>query len=162
MSRAGGSNGGRGAKASVALWILPLLALLVLALIPVARDYIFETRARRVEAVSFPGGMVVVDVAVTQREREQGLSGRESLPPSAGMLFIYRDTAPRRFVMDGMLFGLDIIALDEAGVVVGIFPRVPGDPPIDLPPCRYVLEVGQGYSEAHGVAVGTQAAIVSR
>lgn len=123
----------------------------------VARDYLFKTSAGRIRAVSFPQGEVAVDVAVTEPERRAGLAGRGGLPPNGGMLFVYRDTRPRRFTMEGMFFALDIITLDEAGRVLGVGTHDPGEGPFDLGPARYVLEVESGWAAAHGVSPGEMA-----
>ncbi len=127
----------------------------------VYRDFAFERSARSIGAVSFPGGEVVVDVAVREGERQAGLAGRESLPPDAGMLFVYRDFAPRRFTMAGMLFDLDIITLSADGVVTGVQTRRAGETGFDTAPARYVLEVGAGWAAQHGVAPGVRSRLVS-
>jgi len=126
----------------------------------VARDYLFERSARRITAVRFPGGQVEVDVAVTDTERRAGLAGRTGLPPDTGLLFVYRDTAPRLFTMEGMLIDLDIISLGADGTVTGVQTRPAGGPPLPTAPARYVLEVASGWAASHGVTVGTRAGIV--
>jgi len=126
----------------------------------VVRDYLFERSARRITGVSFPGGQVEVDVAVTDAERRAGLAGRTGLPPDTGLLFVYRDTAPRLFTMEGMLIDLDIISLAEDGAVTGVQTRAAGGPPLPTAPARYVLEVASGWAASHGVTVGTKARIV--
>ncbi len=141
-------------------WAVVILAVVLGAF--VVRDYLFEVSARGIGAVSFPQGEVVVDVAVSDAERRAGLAGRESLPPDAGMLFVYRDARPRRFTMEGMLFDLDIITLSTAGVVTGVQTRAAGEAAFDTAPARYVLEVGSGWAAAHGVAAGTKASFLPR
>ncbi len=164
--RPGGS--GRAARTDRAPWItrltMPGITLLILAISVgavvvglVARDYLFETSAGRIRAVSFPQGEVAVDVAVTGPERRAGLAGRGGLPPNGGMLFVYRDTRSRRFTMEGMFFALDIITLDEAGRVLGVGTHDPGEGPFDVGPARYVLEVEGGWAAAHGVSPGETA-----
>ncbi len=143
----------------LAPWLL-LAATAVAVTVPLVQDYLFEREARRIVAVRFPAGEVVVDVAVTRSEREEGLAGRESLPPNAGMLFAYRDTRPRRFTTQDMSFALDIITLAADGVVTGVQSRGPGEMPFDTAPARYVLEVGRGWAAAHGVTEGVRGTLV--
>lgn len=120
-------------------------------------DWCFERQARRITAVVFPGGRVTVEVAVTPAERRSGLAGRPSLAPDHGMLFVYPDTAPRSFTMEGMRFDLDLVTLDRSGTVTGVLSRRAGDGPFTLPPAAYVLEVAAGWAVDHGVAVGSRA-----
>lgn len=139
-----------------------LLALLIIGVTLsglALRDLFLDSRARAIRSVDFPGGKVAVEVAVTPLERQQGLAGRPSLAPGRGMLFVFRETVPRRFTTEQMLFGLDIISLDAAGVVTGVATRMPGQPPFETAPARYILEVPSGWAEAHGVVVGTRAAL---
>lgn len=136
------------------------IALVLAVLAVLGRDYFFASSARHITGVAFPGGQAEVDVAVTDRERAAGLAGRSDLPPDAGLLFVYRDTAPRRFTMRGMLFDLDIITLAEDGTVTGVQTRVAGEAPFDTAPARYVLEVGRDWAAAHGVTAGVKASIV--
>ncbi len=127
-----------------------------------ARDYFFQSSARRISAVSFPGGQVEVDVAVTDREKHTGLAGRRDLPPDAGLLFVYRDFAPRRFTMEGMLLNLDLITLSADGTVTGVETRMAGEGAFGTAPARYVLEVGRGWAAAHGVSEGTRGRLLRR
>lgn len=157
--RAGGPGRNRRARLAAVATVLVLAGL---ASTLVVRDYLFQATARRIAAVSFPGGEVVVGVAVTRSEREAGLAGRESLPPDSGLLFVYRDTRPRRFTTEDMRFGLDIITLSHDKVVTGVVTRQPGEPPFVTAPARYVLEVGSGWAAAHGVRAGTKADLIGR
>jgi len=159
-----------------AVVVVLIVAALALAAL---RNQLFLARARDVRAVIFSGPAVgsgypdpavpsdpvagsvrvAVEVAVTAEERRRGLSGREDLAPSTGMLFVYTDTRPRVFTMEGMLFALDIISLDADGLVTGLVTRRPGEGPFDIAPARYVLEVPAGWAAAHGVSVGSRAVL---
>ena len=61
-----------------------------------------------------------VEVADTPQARAQGLMNRDSLPRSAGMLFVY--DAPQRatFWMKNTRIPLDMIFLDSKGQVLGV------------------------------------------
>ena len=102
-----------------------------------------------------------VDVAVTGAERSQGLSGRATLEPDTGMLFVYDSDGPRTFWMPDMHFPLDMIWIRSDCVVTGVTANVP-NPPASTPrdqlprypsdgPVRFVLELKAGQAAAHGI-----------
>lgn len=92
----------------------------------------------------------------------KGLSGRDSMKKSQGLLFIYGREAVRAFWMKDMKFPLDIILLDDGLKVVEIMKNLPVpksmllDPPkyISSVPIRYALEINVGMSEK--VEIGDQ------
>lgn len=110
--------------------------------------------------ISVGGTPVTVFIADTEEERGRGLSGREALPPTQGMLFIFQEDAPYRIWMKDMLFPIDILWIDSGGVIVEIkrdvspstYPDTFG-PPV---PVRYILEVPAGFSEQYNVEIGTK------
>ena len=102
-----------------------------------------------------------VDVAVTGAERSQGLSGRATLEPDTGMLFVYDSDGPRTFWMPDMHFPLDMIWIRSDCVVTGVTANVP-NPPASTPrdqlprypsdgPVRFVLELNAGQAASHGI-----------
>ena len=105
-----------------------------------------------------------VDLAVTASERAQGLSGRPSLAPNRGMLFVYNADAPRSFWMLNMRFPLDLVWIRADCTVAGITADVPHPAPdtprSDLPhypspaPVRFVLEINAGQAAQHNIAPG--------
>lgn len=100
---------------------------------------------------------VTVEIARTEEERARGLMYRTSLPADSGMLFLFEESTVQRFWMRNTLLPLDMLFLDEAGVVVGIVERA--EPLTDTPrgvdlPSRYVLEVNGGWCRAKGVRPG--------
>ena len=114
------------------------------------------------------GAAFKVELAITQEQRTQGLSGRASLAPGAGMLFVFDEAGRYSFWMKEMRFPLDLIWVDARCTVVDITsgapPPVPGQSasggPSELPlytpvtPVQYVLEVNGGETEAVGIRVG--------
>ena len=88
-----------------------------------------------------------------------GLSGRENLSDGWGTLFIFEKPGRYSFWMYGMLFPLDIIWIDENGVVVYIVENAQPcvnvcmtyEPDTDA---LYVLEVRAGFAEDTGIVEG--------
>ncbi len=104
---------------------------------------------------------VVVDVATSEAEHEKGLSGRKSLSPNNGMLFIFPVAGRYGFWMPDMHFSIDIIWLDGHLNVVHIEKNVtPESYPTVFTPeenATYVLEVVSGFAEEHQIKVGDSA-----
>ncbi len=100
-----------------------------------------------------------VEVADTPSERSQGLMYRESLPSSAGMLFLYERPQRVSFWMRNTLIELDMIFLDPQGVVQHVHDRAQ---PLDETPIFggsgliAVLEINGGLSERLGIVPGTE------
>ena len=89
----------------------------------------------------------------------KGLSGRASLPPDYGMIFLYEDKDIPEFWMKDVLFPLDIIWIDD-GVIIDIHENVPPPNPntpdnqLELyspkQPITMVLEVNAGVVKTLG------------
>lgn len=103
-----------------------------------------------------------VEIADTVYLRSQGLSGRESLPADAGMLFVFDAPAVRTFWMKGMKFPLDIIWIQN-NRIVGIEKNVPPEPGKSVFSLKMytspeavdrVLEINAGLWERYGFEVG--------
>ena len=103
------------------------------------------------------------EVAYSPPERALGLSDREDLPDGRGMLFVYEYPAPRSFWMRNVSFDLDIIFIDENGIVLNVEEASPGLGILDgnLPHyysdghAKYVLEINGGISDDSGIVPGT-------
>ncbi|UWQ81048.1 DUF192 domain-containing protein [Leisingera sp. S132] len=100
-----------------------------------------------------------VEIADDEQERAKGLMFRESMPRGAGMLFVYDRPQPAAFWMKNTLIPLDIIFLDENGLVTSVHENaIPGD----LSPIPggdevfAVLEINGGLARRYGIAAGTQ------
>lgn len=111
--------------------------------------------------VVFDDVAVEVELARSQQERTQGLSGRDKLDNKTGMLFIFDESDTHGFHMKDMNFAIDIIWMDENGKVVDTTPYLSPDtyPETFRPsdPVRYALEVPAGFSQDHGIKVGDKA-----
>jgi uncharacterized membrane protein (UPF0127 family) len=98
-----------------------------------------------------------VELADDAAERARGLMFRESMPSSAGMLFVYE--APRRasFWMENTLIPLDMIFMDATGTVTKVHENaVPGDrtPIMGGDGVQFVLEINGGLARRLGIAPG--------
>jgi uncharacterized membrane protein (UPF0127 family) len=100
-----------------------------------------------------------VEVADDAAERAQGLMHRETLPASAGMLFLYERPAEVAFWMENTLIPLDMVFIDEAGRVVSVHEMAQ---PMDRTPIPSgsevlaVLEINGGLAHAIGIAPGAE------
>jgi len=100
-----------------------------------------------------------IELADTPRERAQGLMFRETMPQSAGMLFVYPRPQRAAFWMKNTLIPLDMIFMDARGVVTHIHHQaVPGDLTSVLGGDRVllVLEINGGLAKRMGITPGAQ------
>lgn len=96
-----------------------------------------------------------------EKERQIGLSGRDSLPEDQGMIFQFPKEDYYGFWMKDMRFPIDIIYIDQ-GKIVTIYPNVPAPqstneiPPVLRPTqvADSVLEINAGQSAKNGFKVG--------
>lgn len=106
---------------------------------------------------------VTVAIADTDAERKIGLSGVASLPEREGMLFIFEQEGNYGFWMKDTLIPLDIIWIDDEGVIVHIEENVRPDsyPTIysSPRPARFVLEVNAFFVSTFRINVGDRVAI---
>lgn len=100
-----------------------------------------------------------VEIADTDALRAQGLMNRETLPRSAGMLFIFESPTSPSFWMRNTLIPLDMIFVDPTGTVAHVHHNaiphdttpIPGGDNILM-----VLEINGGLSQAMGIDVGSE------
>lgn len=100
-----------------------------------------------------------IEVADDAQERSQGLMHRQSMPTSAGMLFVYDRPQFVSFWMRNTLIPLDMLFIDETGIVQRIHENavpldetaIPGGDGI-----QYVLEINGGLSSRLGIEVGSE------
>lgn len=100
------------------------------------------------------------EIADSDAERTQGLSGRRDVPAGSGLLFIFDRPERYGFWMKDMLISIDIIWLSDDGTILAIEEAVSPDTyptPFYPPrPVRYVLETRVGEAKAQGWVVGTR------
>jgi len=115
-----------------------------------------ETRTTRILILNIT---LTVELAETQAQRIQGLSGRDSMPSDYGMLFIFNNESRWGFWMKDMKFPLDIVWFSSDRRVVfieqNLLPCSPENCPLFTPPvdALYVLEVNAGFVEAHNISL---------
>ena len=100
-----------------------------------------------------------VEVADDAQERSLGLMHRDSMATGAGMLFAYEEPQRVVFWMKNTLIPLDIIFMDETGVVKRIHENAV---PLDLTHIegghgiQFVLEINGGLSRRLRISEGSE------
>lgn len=104
---------------------------------------------------------LTVELAVTEREREQGLMFRQSLSDSNGMLFLFPSDGTVGFWMANTYVPLTIAYLAADGTVLELRDGKPLDQTVLAPQKAYrdVLEVSQGWFDRHGLGIGAKVAL---
>ncbi len=113
--------------------------------------------------ILMPKGAIQVEVAQTKSSRELGLSGRVSMGNDEGILFVFDTPGKYGFWMKDMNFPLDIIWINENGLVVDIERNLtPGSYPktfINEIDATYVLEINAGLAKEFGLFLGSKVKI---
>ena len=107
--------------------------------------------------VSINGHGLIVELAFTPEFRSCGLSHRHSLESHHGMLFVFPKADPRRFWMKDTWMPLSAAFIDDSGKIINIEKMTPDQTTkqyLSHRPALYVLEVNQGWFDAHGVQTG--------
>ena len=97
-----------------------------------------------------------IEIADNYYEREKGLMYRHSMPDTAGMLFIYEQSAPLSFWMRNTYIPLDIIFADENRQIVTIQKNKEPLSYESIPSYKksmYVVEVNAGFCDKYGIKV---------
>jgi uncharacterized membrane protein (UPF0127 family) len=107
-------------------------------------------------AMQLGGKTYSLEIAKTNKHREQGLMHRDSMPADHGMIFVFPDTQPRGFWMRNTRIPLDIIYVRPDGQIVSIHTMKP----LDLSsvksagPAMYAIELNAGVAGALGLKAG--------
>jgi uncharacterized protein len=130
-----------------------MLAVLVLAILGCARGPCVAIVAPDGDARA----TVAVEVADTFAQRQHGLMFRNHLDESAGMIFVFPDSAPRNFWMHNTKIPLDMIFVNSSFRVIGIVANA--QPETDTlrgvdGASQYVLEVNGGFCAKNGIRAG--------
>lgn len=108
------------------------------------------------------GNIFHLDVAHTDAARANGLMGRTSLSDDGAMLFIYEDEKYRDFWMKNTFIPLDILFLDDDGIVVDVQTMDTQIGVMDSElktyrsskPARFALEMRAGLADNLGIVPG--------
>ena len=126
-------------------------------------NVIIDKFVRHDVTVLMPKGALVVEMANTKASRELGLSGRTKMGDDEGMLFVFDTPGRYGFWMKDMAFPLDIIWINENGIVVSIERNIaPDSYPktfMNQSDASYVLEMNQGLAERFGLYLGSKVKI---
>lgn len=113
--------------------------------------------------IAIAGKALSVQIAKTEKEREQGLSDREKMCSDCGMLFIFDSPSIYYFWMLRMHYDIDILWLDGNKVVDIVYDaKKPSVADFDSPKVRYfsrvpidkALEVNAGWVKEKGIKIG--------
>ncbi len=123
----------------------------------------FDTASVRVASAT-DTTTLLVELAVTDKQRTMGLMERESLAENAGMLFLYETDQPAEsgFWMFRTRIHLDIAYIDSVGTIGSIRQMEPCESPFaeacpNYPagvPYRGTLEVSRDWFTRHNIRVG--------
>jgi len=153
-------------RSKTAVWIGAAVLIVFFAAISVFIDFRSGRSSSVKNIVRVGQAEFDVEVALTDKERAQGLSGRAYLPQSSGMLFIFDLADKHSFWMKDMKFPLDIIWIRSENFrarVVGFHENVMPEPSrksseltlyYPQEPVNWVLEVNAGAISKHSIKVG--------
>jgi len=141
----------------------------ILVLLVTLADFNFRSYISRSSYSSFSRSSISLskqiqldrlELADDINEIQKGLMFRQELCQKCGMLFVFPDTRILTFWMRNTYVSLDIIFIDEKGMVSNI---ASGTTPLQesptydsFDPVRYVLEVNSGYAKSNGITRGYQ------
>lgn len=99
---------------------------------------------------------ITAEIAKTPNQRTKGLMGRQSLPPSHGMLFVFEQAEQQCFWMRNTPLPLTIAFIADDGKIVNFADMTPFSEQAhcSAQPVRYALEMEQGWFKKRGVLVG--------
>lgn len=100
---------------------------------------------------------IEVEIAETEHDRQRGLMFRTQMPETRGMIFPFPEKTDHSFWMHNTCIPLDMLFIDEDGLIVGIEENTPtlNDDTYSVGcESKYVLEVNAGWTRAHGVKAG--------
>ena len=142
----------------IAFAVVGLFALQSRSCRPQGRQAVRPEGARIVE-IKIGRGFIQAEVADTDALRTKGLSGRQTLEPGYGMLFVFDEPQAVRFWMKDTLVPLSIAFIKEDGTIVQIEDMQPNDLRIvqSREPVKYALEVRQGWFKERGLGPGIKA-----
>jgi uncharacterized membrane protein (UPF0127 family) len=106
----------------VAIVILSLALLSCAATMPGCDEHAPATEGDMTYEVTVGGKSFKLELSLDDQHRFRGLSGRESIDPAGGMLFVFPESGVQQqsFVMRDCAVDIDIIYLDRSGRIVAM------------------------------------------
>ncbi len=104
--------------------------------------------------------VIDVEVANTEREREEGLMKRTELKKHSGMLFVFETPIITSFWMKDTLIPLDLLFFSEDGYFSSAYDAIPPCKKAECPTyksielTKYALEMNAGDRKSLGIGVG--------
>ena len=115
-------------------------------------------------SVTIGDTVFTAEFAISPVDRMKGLSGRDSLEPGKGMLFIFENRTASSFWMKEMQFPLDFVWISKECAVADMTANVPkpalGTELSSLPtyrsssPAAYNFEINAGETGFYGIEIG--------
>ncbi len=137
-----------------------LRIIIIIIVLAIISFFMIPSKPRVWTTLTISNIKLTVEIADDLGEQTQGLSGRESLCETCGMLFIYDQPQIQSFWMRGMQFPLDIIFI-RGGQIVELAEHVPVPiPGLEIPKIQsreeadMVLEVNAGFVLERHIRVG--------
>ncbi len=119
---------------------------------------LFLTREKEKIEVQIQDHYLNVWVAENEKERNRGLSYKDSMNKNEGMLFLFQEEVVPLFWMKDMNFPIDIIWISSQKEVVEITEKIYPEtyPQTFSPsiPIKYVIEVNAGWSSEKEIKKG--------
>ena len=138
------------------------LALFLFSAASSSAELKFPTEQLTIKTYAGPQ-VFTVELAVDGPQRQQGLMFRDKMPMDAGMLFDFGSSREIAMWMKNTLIPLDMLFIDEKGIVRKIHEGAKPHDETPLPsdgPVKFVLELNGGVVQARKIAVGNK--VVSR
>lgn len=140
--------------------LVALFLSLILLSAPVRAGEAFEREPLTLVRADGSRVALTVELALSAAQREQGLMYRKQMADGAGMLFDFGETRMVYMWMKNTDLPLDMLFLDETGVVTHIHERaVPQSLDIitSVDPVRFVIELNAGAASRLRIAKGSKA-----
>jgi len=119
-----------------------------------------------VTTIAIGGVRFQVEIADTPEKQRQGLSGRDELGNTAGLLFVFPESNRHGIWMKDMNFPIDVIWISEDLRVVDItYNLTPESYPHTFTPdedARYALETNVDFARAYDIHVGDTVSLPRR
>jgi len=141
----------------------PIWRVIIVSLLVVFLPFLRQRSVRGQRDIVVDDHRLVVEIAKTAKEKEQGLSDRKNLCLDCGMLFVFDQEGFYPFWMRRMYFDIDILWIaDDRVVDVTLGAKVSSKEEFAAPKTFYrsrvpidkVLEVDAGWVEKNGIKAG--------